>query len=141
MPSFDPAIQQSQDGLLTDGFRARVLAAKKKHRVGFWAVAEWAGFSGSFLGNVTRSDNNISTSAANRLAKVIEKLESAEAGSNLPAIFSEPGNSPSSSALVIQAASDIDTIEYALSTLRKHGLGVILVAGTSATVTGTTTGA
>jgi outer membrane lipoprotein SlyB len=133
---FDLKVQQRPDGPLTDDFRGRVLAAKKKHDLSYWTVAGWAGFSGGFLGNITRYPNNIGAGAATRLAEVIGKLEAAAAGSNVAALF------PDEEGVTASAhTSDIDTIEQAISTLRKHGLGVILVAGTSVAVSVTTVSA
>jgi len=148
-PQFNPEVQERLNGPLTGEFRERILAVKAKHSLGYWTVAEWAGFSGSFLGNVTRyPDNNISTEAATRLAEVIEKLEAAASGSNVAAMFSDEGTlRPSASEPTSPKRSapaptpEIDTIEHALSTLRKHGLGVILVAGTSVVVPVTTVSA
>ena len=133
---FNPKVQQHLNGPLTDEFRKRILAAKEKHGLGYWAVAAWAGFSGSFLGNVTRYDNNIGAVAATRLAEVIEKLEAAAPGSDMAAIFPDAeGETPSAPAPT--PTPDTATIEHAISILRKHGLGVILVAGTSVAVPAT----
>jgi transcriptional regulator with XRE-family HTH domain len=79
--TFDPAIQTRPHGPLTPNFQKRILEAKQKHRLTYWDIAERAGFSGSFLGNITRYDVNVGTPTANKLAAVIEKLEVAPEGS------------------------------------------------------------
>jgi hypothetical protein len=97
--SFDAKVQNALNGSLTSDFQKRVLGAKEKHGLTYEEVAAQAGFSGSFLGNITRYDAKVGTPTANRLAAVIEKLEGTPKGDDVvptrgtdtPAQIQEPG--------------------------------------------------
>lgn len=103
---YDPKIQTRLQGPLTPDFRKRVLEAKEKHRLTYWQVAERAGFSGSFLGNITRYDVNVGTPTANRLAAVIEKLEAAPEGSDVASLIPTSGTDTPSQTRELVALED-----------------------------------
>jgi len=78
---YDPAVQQSRDGPLTDDFRRRVLAVKARLNLNYEDIATRAGIAGSTLGNIVRyATHNTGTPTANRLAKILVELEALDLG-------------------------------------------------------------
>jgi hypothetical protein len=133
---YDTSVQVRLDGPLTPQFRERVRAAKSKHNQIYENIAHAAGFSGTYLANMVRDpDRAVNTKKyAAPLAAVIDALEREDVGS--PAI-ADLLRGPQSAATPPQdpPTPASDSIAYALTILRRHGLGVILISpGTSVTV-------
>lgn len=92
---YNPEIQTRLHGPLTPDFQKRILAIKQKHCLTYGDVAERAGCSGSFVGNITRYGNNVGTPTANRLAAVVGKLEATPKGNAVVSLVPDPGTDTS----------------------------------------------
>jgi hypothetical protein len=90
MRTHDPAVQSGYYGYLTEAFLDRFFAAKEKHRLPGWRIADLAKWSASYLGNATRRNDqvrhglvHVHPDFAERLKAVIERLEAVPPGSDL----------------------------------------------------------
>jgi hypothetical protein len=120
--SFDPALQDRENGPLTQALRDRLIAAKDKHRLSFWRFAGPTRLSGSFLGNVSRGAN-ISTTWVKNIVAVIEFLEAFNAGDpEVDRFLSAPSATDTSS---IAVSVDRDSLEHAFNILKKNGVQAI----------------
>ena len=136
--AFNPDVQLSQNGMLSDAFVTRYQAVRARHKIPVWRVAEAAKFSPAYLGNATRfwGDSkgdklNVSTAFASRLAAVVEALEQAKTDAEVEeALNPNATAAPAASAVAPSTqrddAADEDdgqaSLEYALAILRRHGI-------------------
>jgi len=86
MVYFDKNVQTEPYGPLTFDFQKRILAVKERLNLTFGEIARQAGFSGSYLGNMTRYRNRVGPGHASQLAKVIETLEATPPGTDRTAL-------------------------------------------------------
>ena len=119
---FDPAIQCNYYGPFTDEFRARFKAVRDRHKwLSYSRIAKWAEWSPGYLGNCIRNeDGNVNPEFAPRLAAVVAKLEQAEPGSDLDALFAVPASAEPAAAPVVNT----DSLEHAFAILRRHGFSI-----------------
>lgn len=141
-PAWNPAVQISANGMLTDAFLTRFHAVRARHKVAIWQVAEAAKFSPAYLGNLTRywGDSpgkklNASTGFANRLATVVEALERAKSDDDVrealnpgEAALAAPSTQPNEASRGDEHDGPDWTLEHALAILRRHGVTSIALS-------------
>ena len=137
-PAWNPAVQISPGGMLTDAFLTRYHAVRAKHKLAIWQVAAAAKWAPAYLGNATRfwGDNkgdklNVSTGFASRLAAVVDALEQAKTDDDVQEALHPGAKAAVASAAAVPMQRDEtadedegqdSTLEYTLAILRRHGI-------------------
>jgi hypothetical protein len=141
----NPKVQVSPNGMLTDAFVARYQAVRARHKLAIWQIAQAAKWSYGFLGNATRfpgdtpgSKLNVSMAFANRLAAIVESLETAQTDDEVKTVLEFFGTKAAAASAVTHSLQrdeaeedDEPTLEFALAILRRHGITSVSLQTTS----------
>jgi len=128
--TFNPAVQPEQNGPFTDEFLDCFNESKLKHKLTQWQIAEWAEWSPSYLGNMTRYKGdqkpNVNTEFANRLAVVVDALKRATVGIDLKNLF--PNKKAPTAREPTASVVDTNSLEHAFAILQRFGFASVTVA-------------